>query len=109
MDFYRHGDLIFKKLKSLPSNLKELSLGKKNDFVLALGEVTGHKHVMTAEKKTDMKIFQDPQGRYILEVKAPTKLSHEEHRTLTFQPGVYIMDNEREHDYFEHESRQVID
>jgi len=109
MNLYRHGDLVFKQLTELPSNLKKLALGKGNSFVLALGEVTGHKHVMVAEKEADMNVFQDAQGRYILEVKAPTKLSHEEHRTLTFVPGVYIMDNEREHDYFAHESRQVID
>lgn len=108
MSLYRHGDLIFKQLAELPSNLKKLVL-EDNKFVLALGEVTGHKHVMTAEKEDDMNIFQDAQGRYILEVKAPTKLSHEEHQTLTFQPGIYVMDNEREHDYFLHEERQVID
>jgi hypothetical protein len=108
MNLYRHGDLIFKQLPGLPENLKPLAL-KDNKFVLALGEVTGHKHVMTADKEEDMQIFQDAQGRYVLEVKAPTKLSHEEHQTLTFQPGIYIMDNEREHDYFQQEARQVID
>lgn len=108
MNLYRHGDLIFKTLTELPKNLKKLSL-ENNAFVLALGEVTGHKHVMTAEKESDMNIFQDAQGRYILEVKAPTKLSHEEHQTLTFLPGIYVMDNEREHDYFQQEERQVID
>lgn len=106
---YRHGDLIFKKLESLPENLVEKKLTKDNSFVLALGEVTGHKHVMVAEQEKDMRIFQDKQGRYILEVKAPTKLSHEEHRTLTFEPGIYEMSNEREHDYFKQEERQVID
>lgn len=108
MKLYRHGDLIFKQLTELPSNLKKLAL-TENKFVLALGEVTGHKHVMTAEKEQDMNIYQDAQGRYVLEVVKPTKLSHEEHSTLEFMPGVYIMDNEREHDYFEHETRQVID
>jgi len=108
MNLYRHGDLIFKQLTELPQNLKKLTLDE-NKFVLALGEVTGHKHVMTAEQEEDMQIFQDAQGHYILEVKRPTKLSHEEHVTLTFQPGIYIMENEREHDYFKHEERQVID
>ena len=105
---YRHGDLIFKQLAELPEKLKSLSL-ENNSFVLALGEVTGHKHVMVAEREGDLHMFVDAQGRYVLEVIAPTKLSHEEHNTLTFQPGIYVMDNEREHDYFEQATRQVID
>ena len=106
-NLYRHGDLIFKELTELPSDLTEMNVDKS--FVLALGEVTGHKHVMVAEKKGDMKVYKDRQGRYILSISEPTKLSHEEHKTLTFKPGLYIMDNEREHDYFTHQSRQVLD
>lgn len=108
MKLYRHGDLIFKQLNELPEKIKEVAV-ENNQFVLALGEVTGHKHVMTAEKEDDMRIFQDSQGHYILEVVKPTKLSHKEHATLEFEPGIYKMDNEREHDYFEQQSRQVID
>lgn len=108
MELYRHGDLMFKQPSELPKNIKQLEL-ENNQFVLALGEVTGHKHVMTAETEDDMRIYQDAQGHYILEVVKPTKLSHEEHHTLTFVPGIYIMENEREHDYFTQEARQVID
>lgn len=108
MNLYRHGDLVFKQIKELPKNLKKLELTNKS-FVLALGEVTGHKHVMAAETEQDMEIFQDAQGRFYINVFNPTKLSHEEHRTLTFTPGIYRMENEREHDYFTRQSRQVID
>lgn len=107
-ELYRHGDLIFKKLATLPEGAALVQKEGKS-FVLALGEVTGHKHVMTAEKPKDMRIFQDSEGRYVLEVIEPTKLSHEEHATLTFEPGIYLMDMEREHDYFEKQERQVID
>lgn len=108
MEIYRHGDLVFKKLDALPSGVKAVKVQDKK-FVLALGEVTGHKHVMTATKDDDMKIYQDSEGRYVLQIGAPTQLSHEEHRTLTFKPGIYLMDNEREHDYFTQQSRQVLD
>lgn len=104
---YRHGDLIFTELSELPASAK--AVASDTSVVLALGEVTGHKHVMVAEKKQDMQVFKDSQNRYILKINAPTKLSHEEHRTLTFKPGLYLMDYEREHDYFTHETRQVLD
>lgn len=99
---------MFKKIDALPSGLKKLSL-TNNQFVLALGEVTGHKHVMTATKEDDMRIYQDSEGRYVLEIGAPTRLSHEEHSTLEFAPGIYLMENEREHDYFTQQERQVLD
>lgn len=107
-NLFRHGDLIFKPLAKKPKSVKELDI-TNNQFVLALGEVTGHKHVMTEEKKGDMRIFQNNEGLYILEVLKPTQLSHEEHDTLVFEPGLYIMENEREHDYFTEETRQVLD
>lgn len=108
MENYRHGDLIFTPLEKLPAGLKKMKVDNKK-FVLALGEVTGHMHVMTEEKEDDMRIYQDAQGRYVLEINKPTVLSHEEHNALTFKPGIYLMNNEREHDYFEQASRQVLD
>jgi len=107
-NIYRHGDLIFTPLEKLPEDLMPIQL-ENNEAVLALGEVTGHRHVMRSQKEGDMKLFKDAQGRFVLEVKKPTELSHEEHKTLIFAPGFYVMDNEREHDYMEHVVRQVID
>jgi hypothetical protein len=105
---YRHGDLIFKPLDEKPKGLKKLEV-KNKEFVLALGEVTGHRHVMREQKEGDMKMYQDKEGRYILEIIKPTQLSHEEHKTLTFTPGFYIMENEREFDYFAEETKKVLD
>lgn len=114
MQHYRHGDLIFKPATfSLDKkSLKKMKLdevGKKFGFTLALGEVTGHKHVMVADKKDDLKVYQDTFGRFVVEVVKPTTLSHEEHAPLTFQPGIYLMEIEREHDYFKQSARQVYD
>ena len=41
MKTYRHGDVIVREVKSIPTKAKELSTKKA---VLALGEVTGHSH-----------------------------------------------------------------
>lgn len=113
MQTYRHGDLIFKPVAKVDKrSLKKLALDKidkKFGFTLALGEVTGHKHVMVAEKKDDLQIYQDSFGRFVVEVSKPTVLSHEEHAALTFQPGIYLMEIEQEHDYFKQSARQVYD
>lgn len=113
MKAYRHGDLIFKPLASIDKrSLKKQTLdkiGKKFGYTLALGEVTGHKHVMVADKQDDLKVYQDSFGQFVIEVAKPTILSHEEHAPLAFEPGIYLMQIEQEHDYFAHSARQVYD
>jgi hypothetical protein len=105
---YRHGDLSFKPLINLPDDIK-LGVEVKS-CVLAEGETTGHKHVLTAELQTIVKIHTDSQGRTYIEVKdGNTKVTHEEHREITLIPGLYQMNNEREHDYFQEEVRIVRD
>lgn len=106
---YRHGDVILVALDKLPkTSLKKVASGK--DYVLAEGEVTGHKHVITAERGTKVEILKDDNGRYYLKVndKAAT-LTHQEHNALTVEPGIYLVGKEQEHDYFAKENRRVFD
>lgn len=111
MNLYRHGDLSFHPIEKLPENLKEVKHDGK--FVLAEGEFTGHKHLMTVEKPKDMKMMQDPTtGEYYIQLFDKASLTHEEHNKLVFEPGIYKMHVEREYDYFQEEKikeRKVID
>lgn len=78
----------------------------KGRVVLAYGEVTGHAHAIM-DKTTEF--FQCDDGRRILLVKDDeTKLSHEEHGTVTIPKGEYEIIQQREYDPELH-SRQVID
>ena len=108
MNNFRHGDLIFTKLSELPKNLKKIDV--KDNFALAYGEHTGHSHrLMVAEKLKDINVFQDEQGRYVMEVIKPVDLVHEEHKTITITPGIYIQEHEHEFDYFTKSIQKVID
>lgn len=102
----RHGDLNFRKVEKLPKDLKE-----KKDNVLALGEHTGHKHVITVDRpETSMDLFEAEDGRVYMSILGGTAtLKHEEHHPITFEEGVYEMKFEREYDYFMEEVKQVID
>jgi hypothetical protein len=102
----RHGDIDFIPLKSLPSKIKKIDF--KGKLIIAEGETTGHKHVLLAEPDT-IEIYQDEQGRYVLNIKKEAKITHEEHGTKTFSPGLYIQDNEIEFDPFQELIRKVID
>lgn len=112
MKIYRHGDLSFHPIDKLPKGLKEVE--HKGNFVLAEGEFTGHKHLMTVEKPKEMKMMQDPKtGEYYIQLFDKAELTHEEHKKLVFEPGIYKMHVEREFDYFAKETekqvREVID
>lgn len=110
MNIYRHGDLSFHPIEKLPEGLEEVK--HEGKFVLAEGEFTGHKHLMTVERPKDMTLMQDKEGRFYIKLDAEAKLSHEEHKELQFTPGLYKMNVEREYDYFEQEKgriRQVLD
>ena len=101
--FARHGDLSFQPYEG---NLKDLVEVEHNgSFILALGEHTGHKHVI----KGDMRIFKDTEGRFVLEIKDIATITHEEHHKIEMKPGVYKMLPEQEYDYFLESISQVQD
>ena len=96
MNIYRHGDLSFKQIDKLPEDVKEMK--QEKSFVLALGEHTGHKHVITAEKEGVVQMLTTMDGKTVLVIEGVALLTHEEHKTITFAPGIYEMDNEQEYD-----------
>jgi len=103
---YRHGDISFHKVEALP---KEVKLFKKcSSFVAALGETTGHKHLITATKEA-LEIYKNEKGEIYLVIGDKTIITHEEHRPVKFKKGVYKMANEREYDWFAKNTVRVLD
>lgn len=111
--YYQQGDVILKKIDKLPEGCSPLK-GK----VLQLGEVTGHKHQFS---ETDaVKLFVDPEfagqeasitpdeGKFLV-VDNVAYLRHEEHNTITVDPGIYQVDIVREFDYDQMEMTRVVD
>jgi len=86
IECYRQGDVVLIPVKQLPKGLT------KKDNVLAYGEVTGHKHLMT---KGD--VFTNGQRQYVV-LEQPTELVHEEHSPQTIQKGVYQVNIKNELD-----------
>lgn len=103
---YRHGDLTFHQIEEF---IVEDIIKHNGKFVLAHGEQTNHKHVIVTERPEDLIISKTEDGRYFFELKAPGKVSHEEHKTIEIMPGKYEMKREREYDWFSMSSRKVID
>lgn len=100
---YRHGDLILR--------LVDKTEGKKikhnGSFVLAEGEASNHKHLLTAPQ---MIVRQTEDGKYYLDMVKEGALSHEEHKTLIIPPGTYEVSREQETDWFANGvTRKVVD
>jgi hypothetical protein len=77
---YRHGDVLLKPVKAEATNS---TVSEK--VVLADGEVTGHRHVLTAPKVEDWVLDMH---RYV-KIAAPGKLDHPEHGQIAIAPGTY--------------------
>ena len=96
---YRHGDLLIREIETLPRGLK------KSENILAYGEVTGHSHVLNGNAN----IFQNKEGKKFFQAQEEVELTHQEHKTLKIEKGVFEVLTEREYEPFEQEIKQVMD
>lgn len=103
--FKHQGDVTFNKTASVQGN----EIKHSGSFVLALGEKTGHKHVITVERPEYMSVFKTVKGEVYLELRMAGIITHEEHQAIVLDPGIYRVDKEREMDWFSKSVRQVID
>lgn len=69
VDYLIQGDVCGKRLGKLPEGLKPV-----NSSVIALGEATGHHHVLTGAQ-----LFTDEFGNLFAKVDKPVMLLHQEH------------------------------
>lgn len=99
----RHGDLVFTPIET-PKEGKVRELNE--EYILAFGEATGHAHRLRGKS---IKVVDLPDQEAILEIGEEASLSHEEHVTIKFPAGLYLMRREREHDYFTESIRTVAD
>ena len=100
----QHGDVILKRIEEIPQGTKKMIV--RDSIILAEGETTGHAHRIKETNKAEL--FEND-GLFMLKVNEPVDLVHEEHKTITIQPGSYEIDRVKEYDPFEEEIRRVHD
>lgn len=113
---FRQGDVLLVPVKGIPTNYKKLVT--KGAIILALGEVTGHSHALTAatwlvdacadiaETRAFATGAMIDRPLYV-EVVEDTTLTHQEHDTLAIPVGIYRVIRQRE--YSPEEIRNVAD
>ncbi len=85
----RQGDLLIVKINKIPEDAK-----KKKSKVLAEGEVTGHLHELDSGEvyeKDGILYFKVLEGN-------STRLIHQEHKAINFDPGEYKVIRQREYE-----------
>lgn len=100
--FYRQGDVGVLKVESLPADVVKISKAN-SPKVLAHGEKTGHNHRF----ETNAAVLYKSGDDTYLEVSKESKLLHQEHDAITFEPGVYKIIGQVE--YHPQEIRRVVD
>ncbi len=88
-----HGDLDFFRLRTLPAKAKLLDETKQH--VPQHSDSTGHSHIIASD--TPFKVYEHA-GTVIYDFPAAANISHEEHLTEDFTPGIYLLEHEQEED-----------
>lgn len=102
----RHGDCLIMKIDSIPTT----GVSKKSNNNLLEGETTGHAHRLNGGNIMVCDEEPTAQNNYrvgYFELDKETNLTHEEHSTITLEPGIYTWFSQREYDAVE--EHRVLD
>lgn len=105
---FRQGDVLIFWIDGRKSGAaEELPPGDQNGVVLALGEQTGHRHILYGPGN---KLFaRSGSIDRILNVSAKSFLRHEEHGPIALPAGNFVVRIQREYDWAAESSRMVVD
>ncbi len=96
MKLYRQGDVLIRRVPTIPTGLQPVPLDQGR-VILAYGEVTGHAHAVIGD---DVGFFAadlaDLEQRF-LRIESEAQVVHEEHSTITLPPGNYRVVRQREY------------
>lgn len=99
---YRHGDLLLIP-RSIPPSAERCAAGEARTaasgtgIVLAEGEATGHRHVITPSDGHVQVLRIPGMQDLVIEVSTGAVLTHEEHNTITLPAGWYDLRRQREY------------
>lgn len=108
MAIYRHGDILLRSIKGVAAPVTRTP--PKPTTTLALGEFTGHAHVLRGQAAAMVRKPDTPDPAAgseapvalgndgfpdFLNVLEPSQLTHEEHATIDVAPGLYEVIRQR--------------
>ena len=104
----QQGDVVLLRISKLPGDCKPAKKDARG-VVLAEGEFTGHFHGIKAMR--GLALLEAPGGtRFLVNgTDEPVTITHQEHKPVTVEPGVYQVGQVREKDWFQDMVRTVRD
>lgn len=99
----QQGDVTMVRLAEMPKGDSKTVSRKR--CVLAEGEKTGHAHVVEDGDAELIKIGE----RMLLKLTKAATVTHEEHKPITLQPGIWEIGQVSEYDYLNDMARTVQD
>lgn len=102
----QQGDVTLTRIETMPSGTRVPVPKQTKGFILAEGEATGHHHAIASE--TDAELVRIGE-RMLLQLNETATLTHEEHKPISLQPGVYEIGIVQEWDYLQDMARDVVD
>lgn len=103
----QQGDVSLERIDKLPKEAK-LKKADKRGFVLMEGEATGHFHSI-AETNPEICELYEVNGVLYVKASKSVNLTHQEHSTLTLEPGIWKVGQIKEFDYLQNMTRSVVD
>ena len=89
---FHHGDLDLFRVDKLPKTYK--LVGTMKSHTPQSSDKTGHAHTITSDAKFE--VYKAEDFAYVFTSSA--SISHEEHWTEDFEPGIYVLAREQEED-----------
>lgn len=91
---YRHGDVGL-----IPVAKQDIEFKECKQAVLALGEVTGHSHIVTPDlDNVTIAIAETAEGKFLRVTNGNAILRHEEHHAIILPAGDFKIVIQREYD-----------
>ena len=88
---FRQGDVLLDQVDDLPAGPQAPTdvAPDEGRVILAYGEVTGHYHAVPATAGELLEVAAADRVDRYLRVRSRTRLTHQEHRPIDLEPGVY--------------------
>jgi len=102
---YQQGDVLMFKVNEIPKTCKNKK-PQNNEWVLAEGEATGHKHTVTLD---GCKLMEDDDKQLWLRTSKSVTIKHQEHKAITIPKGKYRIGIVQEIDPFTEEIKKARD
>lgn len=104
----RQGDVLLVPVRAVPKRSEPVGR-ERGQLILALGEATGHAHVVESAS-AELVSADDAHELYLLvHGPEPVTLEHEEHDPIPLERGVYQVVRQREYEPSPRGSRFVLD